>query len=159
MTEIIPPTPDDREAILRITRAAGVFTAEEHAVVEELWEAAQTQGAEGSGYFFTVYRSPSGEVAGYTCFGPHAMTEGTYDLFWLAVDPTAQGSGIGAALIEDVEARVRRRGGRLLVIETSDSDDYAPARRFYSRQGYSHEATLRDFYKAGESLVYFTKHL
>jgi ribosomal protein S18 acetylase RimI-like enzyme len=98
-------------------------------------------------------------MQGYACFGPHPLTQGTYDLYWIVVDPVAQGHGIGHALLARVEAEVQARGGRLLLVETSGTLAYAPARRFYESSGYRCEATIHDFYAPGDDLVIFSKDL
>jgi hypothetical protein len=58
-----------------------------------------------------------------------------------------------------VEAEVQAQGGRLLMIETSDTPAYAAARRLYESSGYRREATIHDFYAPGDSLLIFAKHL
>src|SRR6185436_6001629 len=78
-----------------------------------------------------------GRLVGYACFGPTPATDGTFDLYWLAVEPAAQGRGIGRALVRDVEAKLIHRGGRLLVVETSSRPDYETTRQFYTRSGYT----------------------
>jgi ribosomal protein S18 acetylase RimI-like enzyme len=98
-------------------------------------------------------------MLGYACFGPHSLTQGTYDLYWIVVDPTAQGHGIGHALLARVEAEVQARGGRLLLVETSGTPAYAPARRFYESSGYRCEAVVHDFYAPGDDLLIFSKDL
>jgi ribosomal protein S18 acetylase RimI-like enzyme len=98
-------------------------------------------------------------MQGYACFGPHSLTQGTYDLYWIVVDPTAQGRGIGHALLARVEAEVQARGGRLLLVETSGTPAYTAARRFYESSGYRCEATIHDFYAPGDSLWIFSKDL
>jgi ribosomal protein S18 acetylase RimI-like enzyme len=98
-------------------------------------------------------------MQGYACFGPHSLTQGTYDLYWIVVDPTAQGHGIGHALLARVEAEVQARGGRLLLVETSGTPAYAPARRFYESSGYRCEAVVHDFYAPGDDLLIFSKDL
>jgi ribosomal protein S18 acetylase RimI-like enzyme len=98
-------------------------------------------------------------MLGYACFGPHPLTQGTYDLYWIVVDPTAQGHGIGHALLARVEAEVQARGGRLLLVETSGTPAYAPARRFYETSGYLCEAVVHDFYAPGDDLLIFSKDL
>jgi ribosomal protein S18 acetylase RimI-like enzyme len=80
-------------------------------------------------------------------------------LYWIAVDAAAQGRGVGHALLARVEAEVEARGGRLLLIETSDIPAYAAARRLYESSGYSREAVVHDFYAPGDSLLIFSKHL
>jgi ribosomal protein S18 acetylase RimI-like enzyme len=134
--------------------------------VKELWTAYQQQG-EASGYVFLVYRelpstsppSNGGQALGFACFGPHPLTEGTFDLYWIAVDPEARGRGIGHALLSQVEEEVRTRGGRMLVVETSGTPAYAPARRFYESCGYRYEAVIHDFYAPGDDLIIFCKPL
>jgi len=75
------------------------------------------------------------------------------------VDPAAQRRGIGHALLARVEAEVQARGGRLLLIETSSTAPYAPARRLYETSGYHCEAVIRDFYAPGDDLIIFRKEL
>jgi hypothetical protein len=58
-----------------------------------------------------------------------------------------------------VEAEVSARGGRLLLIETSDLPVYAAARRLYQTGGYRYEAIVHDFYGPGDSLLIFAKSL
>ncbi|MDH7486785.1 MAG: GNAT family N-acetyltransferase [Anaerolineae bacterium] len=147
----------DGPAIGNLTAAAGVFKPVEIACVEELWNAYRQQG-EASGYVFLVYREGE-RVLGYACFGPHPLTEGTFDLYWIAVDPETRGQGIARALMERVEDEVRQRGGRLLVVETSSTPDYVPARRFYESCGYGQEALIHDFYAPGDDLVIYTRRL
>lgn len=125
--------------------------------IEELWSAYRDKG-EASGYAFLAYRD-DGQLLSYACFGHHPLTQSTFDLYWIAVDPAAQGRGIGHALLGRVEAEVRARGGRLLVIETSGTTAYAAARRLYETSGYRCEAVIHDFYAPGDDLVIFGKEL
>lgn len=148
----------DGQRILEITRAAGVFTPTDVQCVQELWDAWQQRG-EASGYVFLVYRDGNGQAAGYACFGPHPLTEGTFDLYWIAVDPQAQSHGIGRALVVRVEQEARARGARLLLIETSGTPAYKAARRFYESCGYHYEAVVHDFYAPDDDLLIFSKNL
>jgi ribosomal protein S18 acetylase RimI-like enzyme len=123
-----------------------------------LWNAYRDEGEEVSGYTFLVYRD-AGRILGYACFGPHPLTQGSFDLYWIAVDPKARGRGIGRALLSRVEAEVQAQAGRLLLIETSSTPAYAPTRRFYEACGYPCTATIEDFYAPGDGLVIFAKRL
>jgi ribosomal protein S18 acetylase RimI-like enzyme len=82
-----------------------------------------------------------------------------YDLYWICADPEVQGRGVGRALMNRVEEEVRARNGVWVVIETSDTDHYAPARRLYERCGYTLSMLLADFYHDGDGLCTFTKQL
>jgi D-alanine-D-alanine ligase len=148
----------DGQPIQSITANTSVFSREEVDCVAELWEEYRQQGAQVSGYYFVVERE-DGSVRGYACYGPRSLTEGTYDLYWIAVDPEYRRAGVGRLLLDWVEKDIRRMGGRLIVVETSGLEKYAPTRRFYQATGYLLEATLKDFYKEGDDLVIFTKHL
>ncbi len=69
----------------------------------------------------------------------------------LAVDPDAQGLGVGRALMRDLESRTQGRGLMLLV-----TADNAPARRFYERLGYDHVGTLPSYVRPGrDECIYF----
>lgn len=98
-------------------------------------------------------------VVGYICYGPTPMTEGTFDLYWIASDPQVRGQGVGAALVSAMEGDLRRRKGRLIRVETSAMEAYGPTRGFYAAMQYTEEARFRDFYKVGEDLIILSKRL
>jgi ribosomal protein S18 acetylase RimI-like enzyme len=75
------------------------------------------------------------------------------------VDYAAQGNGVGHALLTQVESVVRDRGGRLLLIETSSTPPYAPARRLYESSGYRCDAVVHDFYAPRDDLLIYAKTL
>jgi ribosomal protein S18 acetylase RimI-like enzyme len=152
-----PAKPDDRQQILAVTSRIENFTEDEKDTVRELWDEQTLKGQDVSGYNFVVARH-EGEVVGFACYGPRALTEGTYDLFWIAVDPSARRLGVGVALMRAAESEVRKRSGRLLIVETSGQEKYSPTRKFYEGVGYQKEAVIRDFYDAGDDLVIYTMH-
>ncbi len=96
---------------------------------------------------------------GYVCYGPTPMTDGTFDLYWIASDPNVRGQGVGAALVSGMEGDLRRRKGRLIRVETSAMEAYGPTRGFYAAMQYKEEARFRDFYKVGEDLIILAKRL
>ncbi len=147
----------DRERIGAIVRATGNFSPAECDVALEVVDEALAAG-EASGYFVHVFES-DGIVQGYVCYGPTPLTHGTWDLYWIAVDPGAQGHGTGRALLAFAEDDVRRRGGRLLLIETSSQESYGATVRFYERAGYGLEARIRDFYQRGDDKLVFARRL
>ena len=85
---IATPKETDGDQIHFITANAGVFSQEEVECVDELWQEYLAQGAEKSGYYWLVERNDEGRLLGYSCYGPRALTSGTFDLFWIAVDST-----------------------------------------------------------------------
>jgi ribosomal protein S18 acetylase RimI-like enzyme len=149
---------DDGSQIHAINANTSVFSQEEVECVDELWAEYQTLGAERSGYYFVVEKE-DGKVLGYACYGPRALTDRTYDLYWIAVGPYARRGGVGRGLLAATEDAVHKLGGRLLIVETSGLLKYEPTRAFYLATGYILEARLKDFYSDGDDLVIFTKRL
>jgi ribosomal protein S18 acetylase RimI-like enzyme len=96
---------------------------------------------------------------GYVCYGPTPMTEGTYDLYWIASDPKVRGQGVGASLVSRMEADLRGRQARIIRVETSATESYGPTRGFYAALKYTEEARIRDFYKVGDDLIILTKRV
>lgn len=141
-----------------ILEATKVFRPEELEVAQELMESSLADPAQED-YTLCSDVDERGRVLGYYCLGPTPMTEGTYDLYWIASDPAVHGQGVGTRLLRHCEDQVRRKGGRLIVVETSSQPSYEPTRRFYARRGYREEARIRAYYKAGDDLVIYTKNL
>ena len=110
-------------------------------------------------YQILVADKGDGNIVGYVCYGPTPMTEGTHDLYWIASDPTVRGQGVGAALVSGMEGDLRRKGARLIRVETSATEAYGPTRGFYAAMKYSEESRFRDFYKPGDDLIILAKRL
>jgi ribosomal protein S18 acetylase RimI-like enzyme len=145
----------DLPELERILVATGAFTPAEVAVAMELLEIVIHQ-LEQRDYEVAV-AAIMDRVAGYVLFGPVPATAGNFDLYWIAVDPAAQGSGVGQRLMEHVEEQVRRRGGRMVCLETSSQGGYSRTRSFYEKAGYALESRIRDFYKPGDDRLTYVK--
>ena len=90
---------------------------------------------------------------------PEAMTEGTYNLYAIAVHKSCQGKGIGGKMMSYIEDYLQKEGHRILIVETSGLPEYELTRKFYHKCNYHQEATIRDFYQDGEDKVVFWKKL
>lgn len=153
---VAPLEPRHRPQIETIIRATDVFSDAEVGVALELFD----EGVPGPSADYEFVGAFLGDrLVGYACFGATPGTDRTFDLYWIAVHPEAQRTGAGAALMSDVEHRLEERRARLLVIETSSRDDYAPTRRFYQKRGYEEAARLRDFYDQGDDRVVLTRRI
>ena len=147
----------DRPALAALLRATEAFTDDEVAVALELIDEGETAAADS--YRFVVACDEGGAVLGYACYGLAPMTDGVYDLYWIAVDPRVQRGGVGRALLGAAEQRVRELGGRLILIETGGKPSYAATRAFYERAGYVEEARVRDYYRAGDDKIVYARRV
>ena len=150
--------PSDVEAIRTLVASTDFFSAAEVDIAVELVQERLAKG-DASEYFFVFTDDPDGRPTGYTCYGPIAGTVGSYDLYWIAVAPTAQGQGLGQRLLVETERLIAEQSGRHIYVETSSRAQYDPTRRFYERAGYDHAATLPDFYAPGDGKVFYVKRL
>ncbi len=151
------PTAADVPALRRLVAATGVFYRQERAVALELLETRLAAGPK-SGYSF-VFAERGSDLLGYAAWGHAPLTLRTFDLYWIAVAPVAQGQGLGRVLLELVERAVAARGGGKLYIETSSRQAYARTRRFYREAGYRQAARLSDFYAPGDHKIMFVKSI
>jgi ribosomal protein S18 acetylase RimI-like enzyme len=147
-----PLTPADRDRLETITRATGLFGADEIPVALEVFAAAVA----GSDDYTALGADAGGGLAGWICWGPTPCTDGTYDLYWIAVDPAQHNAGIGSLLLAEMERQLAGVA-RLVVVETAGRAAYAPTRAFYQRRGYAAAARIPDFYAPGDDQVVYTK--
>jgi len=157
---IRPLEPHDRSSIEDMVVSSGNFNDIEIATALELFEEAIEEGEE-SGYIFAVLETGDADtkVRGYACYGPVPLTQGVYDLYWIVVEPSSKGTGLGQRLIQYVEQDVLSRGGRMILIETSSQETYGATIRFYERSGYHLAARIRNFYKIGDDKLVYQKEL
>ena len=111
------------------------------------------------GYCFLFADRPDGTLAGYACYGRVPLTESSFDLYWIAVDPGGQRRGLGRWLLAECERRISAGGAAQVWVDTSGRDQYAPTRGFYERAGYQVAARFPDFYAPGDDKVVFVRRL
>lgn len=150
-------TAADKPAVMAILGNTPEFLPMEVVVAEELIDS-YLYDPSGSGYNIVVAEIEA-SVAGYACYGIAPLTEGTWDLYWIAVTHDRQGRGIGRTLMRFVEDWIRQEKGRMLLIETSSKPNYEKTRRFYHDIGYEEICRIPDFYAPGDSKVVLIKRL
>ena len=149
---------DDPAAIEAMVRDTGFFSADEVGIAVELVEENRKKGATESGYHFLILEQ-AGQPIGYSCFGPIPGTAASHDLYWIVVDPTRQGQGLGRQILRETEQRIQALGGAQVYIETSARPQYRPTRAFYEANGYLQEALLKDFYAPGDSKLIYARRI
>jgi ribosomal protein S18 acetylase RimI-like enzyme len=147
----------DKGPVVGLIRATGFFTDAEVGVAEELMDV-YLEKPDQKDYDVVVVEDDAKGVAGYMTWGPTPLAEEAYDLYWMAVSPAEQGRGRGKELVRWLEAEVRRRDGRVVIIETSSQPKYHGTRQFYIDLGYKEVARVPDFYRAGDDRVIYAKY-
>ena len=153
---IRPATPDDFDALMTLSDASGLFSPAELEEVRGMLTA-HFDGELGPDHRWDVFDDEG--VTGVAYYAPEQLTDGVWNLYMLAVDPSRQGGGQGAALVRHVEEAVAQEGGRILLIETSGVDGFKRTRTFYEKCGYVEEARIRDYFGPGDAKVVFWKSL
>ena len=146
----------DRAAVIDVVRASGLFPPEHITEVEATLDRFLTGVAATDRWLIAEIGT---RIAATAYYAPERMTDGTWNLYLLAVHPDHQGRGGGAALVRYVEQDLREAGARVLLIETSGVPDFAGQRAFYTGLGYHEEARIRDFYESGDDKVIYWKAL
>ena len=147
----------DHPVVIDLVKATNFFYPVEIEIACEVFDdaAMNKPGCTYQSYVAEV----EGQVAGWICFGATPCTLGTFDIYWIAVDPARQRHRIGTKLLDFAETKIREQKGRMIAIETSGSNKFLPTRNFYERNGYILAATVKEFYAPGDDKWIFTKHL
>ena len=90
---------------------------------------------------------------------PERMTEGTFNLYAIAVTKELQGKGIGKNMMEYIEDLLRKNGHRILIVETSGKTEFEQTRRLYLKCCYTQQARIPEFYEEGDDKIVFWKKL
>ncbi len=149
--------PDDVVRVRALVASTGFFNPVEVEVATDLVTERLTKGVR-SGYHFVLAERGSSLVA-YACYGPIEGTQGSFELYWIAVAPEEQKRGLGAEVYARAEAAMRKAGAKSIYTDTSSSDRYAGTRGFYRRMGFREEARLPDFYAPGDGKIIYVKPL
>ena len=142
--------PDDEAALSRIDRATW----------SELSSPAPPPNADTP--FFSERTRPEdvlvaqrdGSVVGWAKIEhptPFPSTDHVWTITGLAVDPEAQGGGVGKALVEALAEEARARGAKRLTLRVFAPNEQA--RRLYERCGFEVEGVLRGEFRAGDEFI------
>jgi ribosomal protein S18 acetylase RimI-like enzyme len=108
-------------------------------------------------FWFTTIENEKPVSIGYCA--PERLTEGTYNLYAIAVNKSLQGNGIGKQMMEYIESHLRNSGNRILIVETSGKPEFELTREFYIKCQYIKQAVIPEFYEKGDDKVVFWKKL
>jgi len=161
--------PQDEDIVIDIIEKTDFFREVELDIAREVFsEAAYNKpGCTYQSYVVEIEESNSesratnddGRVVGWVCFGETPCTLGTYDIYWIAVEPSLQRQGIGRLLLDFSEHEIKQQGGRLAVIETSGMKKYLSTQKFYEKYDYVLAARIPEFYAPGDDKLIYIKKL
>lgn len=150
----------DRDELKRILIDTKHFNEEEISVAMELLDIYLNKPEQKDYIIYVYVIDDTNKTAGYICYGKRPLTEATYDLYWIAVDPIIHGKGIGKNLVSYMEEDVvNNYAGKIVLIETSSKPEYENERKFYEKCGYSVQTVIKSFYRHGDDLVVYIKYL
>lgn len=148
---------EDADSVRELVLASSLFKFEEVEEVLGVYEQFAAGGLE-EGHEWVLYDGSEGPV-GIAYFAPEALSNGVWNLYFIAVLPGSKGQGIGKELVRYVEEQAIRADGRLLIVETSSLDEFERTRKFYRQCGFEVAGRIRDYYSKGEAKVIFLKDL
>jgi ribosomal protein S18 acetylase RimI-like enzyme len=149
-------TPNDKTDLITLAEESGLFVSSQTEELAEMLDRYFSDESEGQDLWFT---DDDNGIVGVAYVAPERMTEGTWNLYLIAIHPDCQRQGRGAALLSHIEQMLAKRGERLLLVETSGLEDFEYVRAFYRKSGFEEEARIREFYKAGDDKIIFRKVL
>lgn len=151
---IRPTTPQDAPSILSLAAALALFEPQQLEQLGLLFAASAEPSADPCPFWLVDDAGEAG-ISGASYCEPERMTEGTWNLQFIGIRPEQQRQGRGTALMQAVEQSLRQRKARIMLVETAAC--MASNHVFYTSCGFEREATIRDFYAAGEDKVVFRK--
>jgi len=148
----------DRARLFSMLAKTRSFTPEEIEVAMELIDIVLKDPNQKD---YRIYCSVNDQdqTVGFICYGPTPMTQGTFDLYWIAVDPDFQKQGAGSTLLDSLEELVKTEGGRMILADASTIPHYEKTRSFYLKNRFQEVARVPDYYYPGNDRITFCKKL
>lgn len=157
--DVRPSQFEDREAIYGILMNSGIFGKVDADCVDEMFVETWGKRRDDADNYRWLSCWHEGRITGFACHGPESLTNDTWDLFWICVLPEMRGKGAGRALMREAESQAQLANGRVMVIYTSSTEKYAPARRLYEGAGFVRAAVVPDYYADGDDLNIYWKRI
>ena len=149
---------EERDSLLSIAVNTGLFTAQEaDSMLGEIIDGLASDALPEGHQAFCCRLGADQAPIGWAYLAPDPYAANIWNLWWIGVSPSEHGTGAGKLLLQHAEGVVAACHGRLLIIETSDTEPLARARRFYQSQGYLECGCIPDFYSEGDGKVIFAR--
>src|SRR4030065_2483117 len=156
--KIRPLVEKDRVGLLSVLIKTRSFTSAEIDVAMELIDLVLKDPIQNDYQIYCMVDDQD-QAIGYICYGPTPMTQGTFDLYWIAVDPDFQKQGVGSNLLDFLRKGVNKLKGRMILADTSSIPQYERTKKFYLKNGFQEVARIPDYYHPGNDRMTFCKKL
>lgn len=147
---IRPTLDDEHEDLIKIAIATQLFEADQVELLSEMMRSPSEQDV-----WLTALQDET--PVGMAYMAPEKMTDGTWNLYLIAVHPDYQKQGHGKEILQYVEAWLVKNNQRILLVETAGVEDFSYVRKFYKSHGFEFEAQIRDFYEDKVDKIIFRK--
>jgi ribosomal protein S18 acetylase RimI-like enzyme len=138
---------------------SGLFGKTDADCVDDMFVQAMAHPSPDAYQFVVCMEAKTNEIVGFACYGREALTKHTWDVFWICALFEYRGRGVGRSLLRDVVARMSAADAHLIVIYTSSTPPYAPARRLYESQGFRLTATVPNYYDLNDDMLIYSQTL
>ena len=160
--QIEPYAPDYLDAVIHLSLRAWepVFDSIQQALNPDVYQAFYADGwrmsqqkavedvcaAADAKVWVAIASGASESVVGFIAVKLH-REDSMGEIYMVAVDPDAQGQGIGSALIEFALDWLKQAGMSIAMVETGGDPGHAPARHTYEKAGFELFPVARYFKK------------
>ncbi|WP_158264525.1 GNAT family N-acetyltransferase [Photobacterium rosenbergii] len=142
----------DKAKMLELVNKTQIFAPEEVSFIADTFE-----GESSEAVWFGKFEGE--RMIGVAYCVPMEMTNATWNVLMLLVDPEHHRRGIGKELMQLMESTLTQKGQRLLIVETSSTDDFRTARSFYRAIGYAQQGAIEHYYDDDDHKITFIKRL
>lgn len=149
---------EDKLLIEDILKSTGFFYDFEIEIALGLVDDTMSYGAEECGYHWMKLTDEDGLVA-FAQYVKESFSVHSWNLYWIAVHENSRHKKLGSVLLKAVEDDIRNNGGKILWLDTSGRPLYAPTEKFYQKNGYTLQASLKDYYAPGDPKQIYAKVL
>ena len=149
--------PEERKTLEEILRSTGYFYEFEIDIAIDLADETLNSGEENGYFWMKVYDDK--KMVAFANYAKNSFSTHSWDLYWIAVHGEARNKKFGSMLLKAVEEDVKHSGGKILWVETSGRPLYASTESFYLKNGYTLQASLKDFYAPDDPKRIYSKML
>ncbi len=144
----------DKDSVYEIISTTKNFNDKDKKVAVDLIETYIENKYEGS-YVECLIKDE--KVIGFIYYEEAPLCEGVFEIYYVAIAPDERGKGYGKLFFNDLETRLKKKGLRIILLETSSIEEYLPTIKFYESIGYKAVGRIKDYYKLGDDKLTYEK--